>query len=484
MKKSIILLLSICLLQLSFYGQNKVTKTAQQDSTFIIGNYKINPKMKTVGVGRMVGGVNWDGYAYPVDPKINFDTTNLIFIGNRIFIKEYFPFKCDFNNLKVLKSNEDVVVFSDKKKIYTLYNSIEGSFETDISKFKKVTNQIYLDSNGDLILMENYRTISGKIKHPFNIDIKTLEYVAANYIKDKNGLYLFSNSPYQTGFGSLTKVCDSNGINTKPVITKNYFIYGKKVFALGYYRLELKLNKDKMWEVFEDEFNNYCFLTDGKKVYKNNRYGYEIENTETVNPFFSEGFDIKQIYPNQLQFIQKNETDLLFKGVNYFSSQNPGWLVETSNGYYFIPNRYIDKAQKINKVFIYNIDTKKEEELSKQDFRYFKENTYTYKNHLFFESKPVLTTMDIKNIRLLYKGDKKTNFITDGKKVMCIGDISGYRSRKINDIEYLLFEENSLNDFLKLKVINKNILIDDKNIYNRDIVIPIQKLGIPIKVYQ
>ncbi|MFV8345766.1 hypothetical protein [Flavobacterium sp. ZB4P13] len=450
----------------------------------------INPKQKTVAVGGMTGGVTWDGYKYTVDPKINFDTTNLIFIGDHIFIKEHFPFNCDFNNIEVIKSNDQLVIFSDKNKIYT-YWAGHGSSEIDISKFKKLSNNIYKDLNGDLMLLTgDYELQLARIQQPNEIDLNTVEYVTNNYIKDKNGLYLCpkygdnSNSIVR----KLTKICSSNGVNSNPIVTKNYFIYGEKVFGTADTPSELKLNKAKMWEIVINEYSNYSLLTDGKRTYENWRDGYKIFDFKTdrrrTNVTFFEGIDIKYVFSNNLKFIPKNETDLLFKGTQDFGNQDSGTVIQTSNGYYFIPFGGNNKIRKINNIFIYNIDTKKEEELNQKKFKYLKDNVYTYKNHLFFNGMPVHTTMDIKNIKLLYKGDNKTDFISDGKKTMCIGNRTGYKSKKINDTDFVLIEENIIDDFSKLKTINQNILIDDKNIYNRDIVIPIQKIGIPIKVYQ
>lgn len=474
----LIQLITACFFIISCNGQNKEGNTpVETDSTYIVGNYMINPKKETVAVGGMTGGVTWDGYQYTVDPKINFDTTNLIFMGNYIFIKEYFPFNCDFNSIEVIKSNDQLVIFSDKNKIYTYWLGRRSS-EIDVSKFKKLSNNIYQDVNGDLMLLVgDYELQLRRIQQPNGIDLNTVEYVTNCYIKDKNGLYLCK-------YGNLNKVCSSNGMDSKPIVTKNYLIYGEKVFGTSNWGLEIKLDKNKMKEIVQDEYSNRSFLTDGKRAYLNGGSGFDVDYSKIfphlVDDIFLKDIDIKYVFPSHLKFIKKNQTDLLFKGTQDYGNQDSGMVVQTSKGYYFIPNQPNTKSRKINNVFIYNMDTNKEEAFDQKEFNYLKEHVYTYKNHLFFNGMPVHTTMDIKNIKLLYK----SNFISDGKKLMCIGSRSGYQSRKINGVEFVIIEENGINDFSKLKIINQDILMDDQNIYSRDIVIPIPKLGIPIKVYQ
>jgi hypothetical protein len=487
----IIPLIIVCFFIISCNGQNKEeNKSVEIDTTYIVGNYLINPKQRTVAVGGMTGGVTWDGYKYTVDPKIDFDTTNLIFIGEHIFIKEHFLFNCDFNTIEILKSNNQLVIFSDKNKIYT-YLLGPRSSEIDISKFKKLSKNIYKDVNGDLMFLNSENDLL-RIKQSNTIDLNTVEYVTNNYIKDKNGLYKcslrYTLRNDSTLYGDLQKIYDSKGINYKTKVSKNYFIFGEKIFGSTNFPLELKIDKNKILEIGQDEYSNRSFLTDGKRLYINLGDNFISDDPKmiphVVNDFFLSGITIKSVFPNHFQFNPKNETDLIFKGINYFSNKNPGMLIQTSKGYYFIPQRRDSKLQEINNVFIYNIDTKKEEVLNPKDLNYLKDNVYTYKNHLFFDGMPVHTTMDIKIIKQLCKGDSKTNFISDGKKLMCIGDRTGYQSRKIDGIEFVIIDEYSINDFSKLKIINPDILIDDKNIYNRDIIIPIQKLGIPVKVYQ
>ncbi|MEN2399186.1 hypothetical protein GKZ90_0005325 [Flavobacterium sp. MC2016-06] len=469
-------------------GQKKEDNIpVQENNAYIIGDYQIDPKNKTVARYGMTGGVNWDGFMYTVDPKINFDTTALIFIGQHVFVKEDLPKDCNFDAIEVIKSDDRLEIFSDQNKIYT-YMLGSGFSSVDISSLKKLRNNIYLDPSGDLVLLTgDYELRLARIQQPNGIDLNTVEYIASNYIKDKNGLYLCPQYGSRTGMSTakLTKVSDGDGTISKSVVTKNYFTYGKKVFATTTTPLEMKLDETKMWEIFIDEYSNFSILTDGKNAYENERYGYTGHDPKIkfrmVNALFFEGINIKYVFSNELTFIPKNKSDLLFTGANNYENKNLGFLIQTSKSYYRIPFRF--EAKKINKVFIYNIDTKKEEELKKEDFHYLKNNIYIYKNRLFSSGRPVYTTMNIKSIRLLYKGDIKTNFISDGKKVMCIGNRTGYSIKKINDVEFVLAEENSISDFSKLKIVNENVLIDDKNIYNIDICTPIEKLGLQIKTF-
>ena len=116
MKKTILIL--TVLMNIS-YAQNKGDFSKPEglidilaESCYILFDYAICPETKKIGKGGKFGGINWMAHGYFEDKNINFETTTLYIIGNRVFFSETL-------DDKLLETARSTVVFLDKEIKYT-----------------------------------------------------------------------------------------------------------------------------------------------------------------------------------------------------------------------------------------------------------------------------------------------------------------------------------------------------------------------------
>ncbi|MDI1257204.1 MAG: hypothetical protein PSV16_14010 [Flavobacterium sp.] len=512
MKK--IYLLLLVALTIGCHGQEKV-KTAGPESpfnkddvdNFFIGGYAINPKLKEINRAIETGGASWDGIGWVKASEINFESTSLIFIGHSMIFKEQMPAGCDMKTLGAI-SSEWTTAFKDNHKIYTAPLNGYRAQALDISNYKVLSKRFYQDSQnniwallGDLTQLEYSLQ---KIITNEKVDFHTLQYLTGYFYADENGLYYaFSESNKQSSgyYYNLKKICDDGGENTTPFVAKNYLVYGKCVYSLkSGTPFKLDLDVSKMKEISAEFSSNHSYLTDGKRTYKANnanngydtitkyerRYQHQVLN----EIFTTNGITVQKIYSEQLVFCEINNTDLIFSNENHKSCNKPlneGRLIKTSAGYYWLAaDSNAKKAKKINNVFFYNVATKKNEVFDANQFTYFKDGFYRYKNQLYRKTNLLATNLDVEKTKLIQQQNEVSNFLTDGNNILYIGNITGYSNSTVKGIEQVMLTDRSIKNIniSNIKIANEDVLIlNDAVVVSKGAAISIAKLGIDVKVY-
>ena len=476
---------------------------------YIVGGYQIDPLNKAVGVRTMVGGEDWDGYCYNSDESVVFDSTKLFIFGRFLYLKEHLPVSCDFTTVKIIWFSLDwryPTIYRDKKYLYSLY--IKDESKIDISNHKIINDYIYQAPDGDLYFLSfvNWSFKLKKVVGLPRLDIETLTHIADHYFMDKNGLYYFGlHYTIENGVSiphyRSKKLEDSNGKFIEPHISRNYFTYGKSVYAItNQFNIEkLKLNGEKIKEIMLDEYDETYFITDGNKTYYKNGNGSYYSNEK----FYTDYYDFKY----KTAFFRKdlNEWHVINfsrwrmieeegeKNI-YFNSRldekKAFWLhkniiVKKPDGYYVFEQNDDESVEKIHKVFIFNYDTRCYEELEIDQFRELTSELYIYKNRIYNSSGYSMETeLDIDNLKVITHRNEKTEYITDGKKLIYTS--GGLQIGKNDMLFKFAGDVNEVGegiDFESLKVVTKDILIDKNYIYIEENIIALNKLGIEIDVF-
>ena len=498
------------------------TKRKNSDTTYLLGGYLINPAKKQISVYEMIGGMtsdggHWDGYTYTPDKTIKYDKTTLFIIGNQIFFKEKFKFfpKLDLNSLRVIRSDDDEdLLCRDKNYIYQdaigeyVYDKEDKKEKVDwnfkdiikLSGYKAINDYIYQKKDSLYVLLRlNFELV--KIEG-VTLDIPTLQHLTDNFFADKNGLYVLGFNRSQS-----IQLEKSNGKTIIPVVKKNYFIYGDKVysplFAYNDKPLPLPLNINRMKELEINSYNQIYFLADDNHTYETEQnigYSADKDAIERFNRRYDNDFFKKNV--NQWQIITKGDINFI-KGDDgktlYFPSKikplgeqiQDYILVKTPNGFYIFKEGNGSTLQKMNQVFIFNFDTKQYEELDASQYRYLSYELRIYKNRVYgFDGLPVKEPIDAENLHFITHHDVETNYLTDGKLLIYIGKMGGYtlEGEGVNTMQ-ILEKQRIISgvDFSTLKVINKDILTDKEHIYNGNFdgigIIPIKALKLNVKIF-
>lgn len=112
---------------------------------------------------------------------------------------------------------------------------------------------------------------------------------------------------------------------------------------------------------------------------------------------------------------------------------------------------------------------------------YAAERLIQYKNVLYFDGISVETSkLHMEQLREI----KNSNYLTDGKSLIYIGNIGGYRSIEKNGIEYVVFNDRILeNAFTKeMNVVNPDLLSDETSLVSKTQKIRIKDLNLNVKV--
>ena len=516
----------------------KVGKTTVQtmkendDTTYLLGGYLINPAKKQVSVYKRTGGtevmpdgsvMHWDGYTYTPDKTIKYNRTTLFIIGNHVFFKEKFKFfpKLDLNSLRIIRSDDDDYLLCRDKNY--IYQDAIGEYVYDDEKekiywnskeiikysgYKAINDYIYQKKDSLYVLLkQNFKLV--KIEG-VTLDIPTLQHLTDNFFADKNGLHLlgfdFLDSNGGWSFDQSIQLEKSNGKTITPIIKRNYFIYDDKVYSSLWNNnacnnKPLPLNADRIKELEIDNYYQICFLADDNHTYEtkqNDGYSAEKFYTESFNrrydnDFFKQNVNQWQIITaRDMNFIQGDDRKTL-----YFPSEMkpPGKqlqdyiLIKTPDGFYIFRESNGSALQKINQVFIFNFDTKEYEELDASQYRYFSDALRIYKNRVYGDDGlPVKEPIDAENLHCITHHDVKTNYLTDGKLLIYTGRMGGFtmEGEGSNTMQVLGKRIISGVDFSTLKVVTKDILIDKEYIYNGDSdgigAIPIKALNLNVKI--
>ena len=460
---------------------------------FYLPGFEIDPLTKTVS-RRGIGGKGDVGeeVIYTIDARIKYDSTALVIVGQHMLFKEYFPKSLNLDHIKVLFSNKYVSIFTCEDSLYTC-TEFDVSKGVNIAGYKIVDNSYFVNKAGDVYFLGLNRL--EKITKVPKLDIATLRYLSRQYCSDKNGLYFIDshNDKNYVMVNQAVVVEASDGKEIIPTVASNYINYNKHIYASDKI-LRLDIDVANMHEVvWGDNYGSYLF--DRKNLYERQTYGYAAElcnpNVPTLKFFSEQNIRLLSIFPSSMNFIAQKDTNELYlplgKDKYIYGSDvyKQGVLVNTSDGYYFLDRWLLTVTpQKIKKIFVNNVDTRRKEDFDINQFRYLSDHFFTYKNHAFYEYMPFMDTLDTKKLVFLSDKNLVSNFMTDGRTLINT-NIMGYSSSRNKEIEFVSFFDTTLKNInlSNIRIVNKDVLVDDKNIYYRGNIIPMNKLGMKVKVF-
>lgn len=514
--KKIIVLLSVITSSITACAQKqqRITETSNpktMDSIYHIGEYQLDPVKKTVSLRRTFSkGKLGTMMGYFPDEQIKYDSSSLVVLGNQVLFKEYFPKEVDFASLHYIgESDYSQDLYSDGHYVYKYQRNYQPGLisKVDISSYTRINDYVYEDKAGILYFLktatENNQIKLEKIDAQLKVDKNTLTHLQGQYFADRNGLYAFgvryfghkySNKFSQQPISILVE--SANGRDIKPIITRNYIVYGNSVYAKSHSIEKLKLDVTKMVEI-KWPYQNIYFLTDGTNLYENRNSTYDEggwnKDNSYANDFFKSGINLVKIFSPDMKSLQaKDKNTLYFTNVKtdiVDYSDKSGILIKTDQGYYFANAGSPDvKPDKIDKIIIYNQQTKQNENFDDSEYLYIDNGIFAYKGYIFFNNIPLKEINGAKNLRFFTQNGIKTNFVTSGDMLIAFGNIGGYQTEMINGEEKVVFDKwiKTRIDVTKLKAINKNLLVDDANFYdcsNGSLqIIPFKKLDMPVKL--
>jgi hypothetical protein len=486
-----ITLIYLLLLFTSCNGQekngNNITsnRTEETKKNFVVGDYMIVPEKKEVRLYTMIGGVNWDGYEYRKDQKINYEKTTLLTLGDRIFFKEYFPFDFDLEKLKIIHRDEFYFLCKDDKNIYYTSERIKPT-KIDISNYETVNDFIYKSKKGNLFFLdiESYKL------NPIEIDIdqNSTKHLAGNYYYDKNGLYIFGSHYKKNAKGYYDDYVEKSeklimAQNIVPIVSKKHFSFNNEVFAIDGNKItKLNIDANKIIEI--NIGSSETFITDGKTIYSTTQYGFDEDEKNGKGyygiwyPTLYSGINLQKIYSPLLYF--KREKNIIVFNKNN-PNEFPGLIAVIDNEDYLLSNK---KKFKVEQMLFYHPETKTTEVFDEKELKiYSAERFIQYKNVLYFDGIPVETSkLDIKNLREIIN----SNYLTDGKSILYIGNITGYGSPTINGIDYANFDDRILENVYSkdMKAINPDLLSDGITLVSKSQKIKIKDLNLNVKIVE
>jgi hypothetical protein len=445
---------------------------------FIIGNYMISPKNKEVLISSKGGEVKGSSYTYHRDSTIDYDHTTLLAVGNRIYFKEHFPFKFDVNNLKIVQSVAPEDLFRDDSSIYYF-----GSVKIDIAGYNAVNDYVYKSKNNGKLFFFDVELL--KLKEVgLDVDESSLNRIVDNYYYDKRGLYFFGGHFKKNAKGYYDDYNEKSeklvsAQNIIPLIAQKYFSFNGEVFAksFGHKIIKLNIDADKAIEVNMNSEDS--FLTDGQTVYSS-PYDEDNRNQEGYfgvwYPTLYSGGNLQKIYSPLLHFLKEGNSVVFNKNdPNNF----PGLIAVIDNQNYLLADK---KKIKIDQMLFYHPETGSLENFDEKYLKIYKaERFIQYKNVLYFDGIPVETSMlDMENLREI----KNSNYLTDGKSLLYIGNIGGYSSTNKNGVEYAVFSERILENVYnkELTPVNPNLLSDGQILVSYAKKIRIKDLGLEVKI--
>ena len=457
-----------------------------EENSILIGDYMILPDLDEVRAYKMVGGVNWDGYTYEKDPKIDYANTTLLIIDEFVFFKEYFPYNFDLETFRKLHKNDVATICRDKNSLYSFSNYTVNQ-QIDITKYEVISDFIYKGSNGKLLFLDAYEF---KLK-PLDIlvDLKTLKHISNNYFYDKNGLYIFG--PHNAKVNNERKFFDTSKklLNEyfDPIIASKYIIYGEHIFATSNDNWVRELDLDPKKSIAVAMSDTESFISDGKAVYSDLNYGYDEDEKNGKGyygiwyPTLYSNVTLQKVYSPRMNFQREDQNSSTIIVNRYDPNNFPGLLVKINDQNYLLNDK---KKHTINKILFYHAENGKYTEFDDQYLKIFSfEGFMKYQNMLYFNSLPVdLPNFDVANLKEI----KDSNYLTDGKNIISIGSIGGYGSIEKNGIEFATFNdrilENTYNE--DLHPINRDLLSDGKTIISNNQKIKIADLKLRVKIIE
>lgn len=479
---------------------NMIAETAAieikpEDTVFEIAEYQIIPnrqlilvRQKTMGSKMMPDGeqLHWHGFEFVPTSLIDFKSTSLLFAGNIMSFKEFFPITgVDFSSLQLIENSlgRTLILSSLENSVYLGQNVI------DVSGYTHLRHSLFKNKQGQLFFIpfgyNNLKPVT------LNLDAATLKHLAVNYYTDKNGLY---------DFGQMKMLESSKGQSIEPQLFDRYFIYGDAAYTYAEAYSDkvepgpMRLDATKLREI---NMTYQSYLTDGKIILK-----LTDSFTNTMSPVVK-AKDIIQINTlaepvNEWDLFDTISIDTDQKGYSFYylspSMKGSGGysydLIKTANRFYGVTGSSESlKAKRLADVQIYNATTEKYETIDVSQFRRITTNFYNYKERLYYDDAYlVITDFPVNNLKVIRLNGQQTEFYTDGEKLF-----SGYN---LGHLEALGSEDNrqykltalyDAVDWPSLQIINNTLMVDKNNIYQSDggnlgKVIPIKELGIEVKV--
>ncbi|MFV0330023.1 MAG: hypothetical protein ACK5KL_09435 [Dysgonomonas sp.] len=453
------------------------------------GEYRIYPTEKAVLVYQ-----NEYSPCY-IDTLINFDSTTLVFYGNTFGFEEHLDGLIDYNTLKVLDYNIDKdYSWSICKDRNTIYKGLSGD-KIDISGFKCINDWIYLDNDDEIYYLTTTGDLSKMDIYDQRPHIPSLEYIGDGCFYNKDGLYELQRQynykdERNIWFNAVpVRIEESKGKNIRPFVTPLYFTYGSNVYLrqsrLGWGEQnfqKLEINGTNLKEfILSDSYHFSYILTDGKNSYV---FPDKIQNKINTNSIS----EWKQLSRDNQRFTYDEKANIL-----YYASNNipdigrsiSGALICIGDKFWLINfSGYDNEKGKMISLDKVMIDAGKGyEELDISNYKYIDADLYLYKDTLYGNRcTPVneSTDLELRNFYPIQHNYISTQYFTDGKVLYYNDEMYRYTLPRESLIPLHVIKDV---DFNSLKVISKTMLIDKNNIYIGLTIIPIDSLGVKVKVY-
>lgn len=486
--------------------EDQARKYEKERQKIYIDKFMISPAERLIYGQYATGGTDvvdgktyhWHGVDYAPAEDIDFNTTSLIFIGDRIFLKDFFPIRSvDILSLKVIDysigSDENTVTLlsPSEEKVYGV-RKYGAHYSIDIKGYTHVSKVIFKDKSGKLFFIPYGKSELQEFDMP--LDEESLKHVNGNYYTDKNGLYLFGSY-----FGGRKLEPNDGKINYEASLFERYFIYKnaaypyKETHTANEFRLNAdRLNKIILW--------GDIYLGDGEKLIK-----LPTGNAGSIKTFATSAEFIQTNTPPE-PVNEWNNFDIIVVGHDnkgktiyypskkmYIESGTFYSLIKTSGNFYGLTGSSERReAIKLKNVMIYNVDKEKYEPIEVDKFRRITPYFYVYKNRTYYmDSYPFETDIDISSLYPIKHNGIETKFYTDGKLLLG-GDHLGEKNIEKRDGEiWYTFKEIPFQDvdWGSLQVVRQSMLIDKNNIYMLEYnsamrIIPIKDIGIDVKVVE
>ena len=493
-------LLSILISSFSYSIQSQ-TNTKAMNRIFEIAEFQIAPDEQVVYYreGRtftFADGGHGHGYVYVPDKNIDFNLTSLIFMGQIITFKEYFPIlTTDISSLKIIQqsigynNNQTIVLSPLENKIYIVYNNGVVS-PRNISGYTHIRQLIFKDEDGSLRFV-NFRGGHDMPVITKPVDEASIQHVFENYYTDKDGLYYFDTASamdFRGRFGiNVRKLESSDGKPVEVVLHQHFFVYGDTVYP---YNAPIE-------ETMRLNINELNLITIGSKKYirdRNNLFRLGDLTPVSLTDIIQHGTPPEEPVSEWKYFgtiavgrESLKENTLYYTTLN--SSGTPHSLIKTPSGFYGISiNR--PEVIKFDNVMIYNIEKDDYESIEVEQFRELTINYYVYKNQMYYtrRSYPVESELNIQKLQAICLNGKATQFYTDGTFLVGGYNFAHGKSEQRGEQTWRTFENPLFRDvdWESLQVVSETIMVDKNTIYQVEgsvlQIIPIKDLNLDVKV--
>lgn len=481
---------------------------------FAIGKLIFCPDSKTI-LSLSVGDFN---SVLEVDTlDIDYDNATLYICGNKLFLnkpviprynseRDTFDLAYDTIDLKdlhvysVLNDTEyDVGIMQvyDDKRFYTIFGDEIGMISEEIitewpDSYDWLSPFLIRDHSNNRIRAFVDNNFFIDLPSDTKIDMPSFKYLAAvsashntAFYTDKNGLYIYSY------FANLTlgKIADSGGRKIDPIVRARYIIYDNKLFSRSFllredYSVysELNLDFDNL-RIFDRVMKyplNPTILTDGKTAYLGGAISFEEDDRFKIVQQLISKEDISF-------FTSESDSENLYFSLNFNQENNKcETVLRTDSGYMAIKREdWSYKTETYKNLYIFNHQSKQYELFDFTQYQYLTDGFFVYKEVLyntFCEPLKDMGDVNTKKLQRFVYNDIKTDFITDGKNLICkvLDEQYGY---EIPPKKRAISSKKA--DIKSLRAISPTLLVDKNNFYAYSFwgaltVIPIKELGIPV----